>query len=245
VKRGLVVGATVLLLAGCAAPAQEAEQLAGTLTVFAAASLTESFDEIAFAFEQAHPDVDVVLSYGGSSGLATQIVEGAPADVFAAASPATMATVVDAGVAEGPVDFATNSLEIAVPVGNPAGIEGIADFANPNLTLAICAVEVPCGAAAQRVFDALGITAAPDTLEQDVKSVLTKVALGEVDAGLVYRTDVLAAGDAVEGLEFAEADQAPNRYPIVAFTDLGAAFVAWVLSDAGQAVLAEAGFGAP
>lgn len=244
-KRGLAVGATVLLLAGCAAAAQEAEQLAGTLTVFAAASLTESFDEIAAAFERAHPDVDVVLSYGGSSGLATQIVEGAPADVFAAASPATMATVVDAGLAEGPVDFATNALEIAVPVGNPAGVEGIADFANPHLTLAVCAVEVPCGAAAQKVFDALGITAAPDTLEQDVKSVLTKVELGEVDAGLVYRTDVLAAGDAVEGIEFAGAGQAPGRYPIVAFTDLGAAFVAWVLSDAGQAVLAKAGFGAP
>lgn len=253
-KTLLTVGAAVLLLAGCASaapePTEEPDTLGGTVTVFAAASLTESFDEIAAAFELAHPNVEVVLSYGGSSGLATQIVEGAPVDVFAAASPATMATVVDAGLAANPVDFTANVLEIAVPVGNPGGIEGIADFANPHLALAVCAVEVPCGAAAQQVFDALGLAAAPDTLEQDVKSVLTKVELGEVDAGLVYRTDVLAAGGAVEGIEFPEAAEAVNRYPIVALTgapnaDAAAAFVAWVLSDAGQTVLQRAGFGAP
>lgn len=253
-KTLLTVGAAVLLLAGCAStapePTEEPDTLGGTVTVFAAASLTESFDEIAAAFELAHPNVEVVLSYGGSSGLATQIVEGAPVDVFAAASPATMATVVDAGLAADPVDFTANVLEIAVPVGNPGGIEGIADFANPHLALAVCAVEVPCGAAAQKVFDALGLVAAPDTLEQDVKSVLTKVELGEVDAGLVYRTDVLAAGGAVEGIEFPEAAAAVNRYPIVALTgapnaDAAAAFVAWVLSDAGQTVLQKAGFGTP
>lgn len=241
----VVAAGVLLLLAGCAAPAQRGDEPGGTITVFAAASLTESFERIAGDFEDAHPNIDVVLSFGGSAGLATQIVQGAPADVFATASPATMATVLDADLADGAVDFATNSLEIAVPVGNPGGIVGIADFANPTLTLAICAVEVPCGAAAQEVFAAAGITAAPDTLEQDVKSVLTKVELAEVDAGLVYRTDVLAAGAAVAGIQFAEAQAAPNRYPIVALSELGAAFVAWVVSDAGQAVLQEAGFGTP
>ena len=244
-----------LLLVGCASgtpaetPAATDEAISGTVTVFAAASLNESFGVIKDAFEDANPGIEVVYNFGGSSGLAEQIVQGAPADVFAAASPATMTTVTDADLADAPTEFATNTLEIAVPVGNPGKVTGLADFANEDLAIALCAVEVPCGAAADKALTAAGITAAPDTLEQDVKAVLTKVELGEADAGLVYVTDVAAAGDAVEGVEFPEAADAVTAYPIATLTeaqnpDAAAAFVAWVLSDEGQAVLAEAGFGA-
>ena len=242
---------SVLLLAGCAStPSEPApstdDTLAGTVTVFAAASLTGSFQQIADAFTVEHPDVDVVFNFGGSSGLATQIVEAAPADVFAAASPATMKTVSDAGLTEGdPVDFASNVLEIAVAAGNPGGITGLEDFARPEATIALCAVEVPCGAAAANLLGDAGITPSVDTYEQDVKAVLTKVELGEVDAGLVYATDVLEAG--VDGIEV---DSAPVTYPIArleASTNATAAdaFVAFVLSDRGQAILQDAGFGAP
>lgn len=234
--------AALLLLAGCTTPAPEpdgdGDALGGTVIVFAAASLTESFDELAADFEAEHPGVDVVLSYGGSAALATQLREGAPADVFAAAGEAAMEPVTDLYAV-----FATNVLQIAVQAGNPAGITGIDDFARPELTLALCAVEVPCGAAAQRIFEDLGLTPAPDTLEQDVKAVLTKVELGEVDAGLVYRTDIPAAR--VEGIAFPEADAAPNRYPIAAFSALGGAFVDFVRSDHGREVLDRYGFGAP
>lgn len=234
--RRIAAGAAILMLAGCTTPGTV--EPGGTVTVFAAASLTGAFDEIAGDFEVANPGVDVVLNFGGSASLANQIAEGAPADVFASAAGASAAGD------DGEI-FATNSLEIAVPLGNPAWVTGVEDFADPDLKIAICAIEVPCGAAAQRVFETLGLTAAPDTLEQDVKAVLTKVELGEVDAGLVYRTDVLAARGTVEGIEFAEAQRAVNRYPIAALTGRGEAFVVWVLSDAGQAVLREAGFGAP
>ena len=224
----LLVVAILLLLAGCA-PVQRT-----TVTVFAAASLTSSFEEIAEAFEAENPDVEIVFNFGGSSSLATQIVEGAPADVFAAASPATM----EASGATDAHDFATNVLEIAVADG--ADIDGLDDFADPDKLIALCAVEVPCGAAAQKLFDEKGITPSVDTYEQDVKAVLTKVELGEVDAGLVYGTDVLDAG--VEGIPV---DSAPVSYPIAALTEKGKAFVAFVLSDRGQQILKKAGFGAP
>jgi len=216
--------AVVLLiaLAGCA-PAQRE-----TVTVFAAASLTGSFEEIADAFEAENPNVDVVFSFGGSSGLATQIDQGAPADVFASASPALL---------EGEL-FATNVLEIAVADG--ADVTGLEDFADPDKLIALCAVEVPCGAAANTLFAELGITPSVDTYEQDVKAVLTKVELGEVDAGLVYATDVIASG--VHGIPV---DSAPVSYPIAALTERGKAFVAFVLSPTGQQILRTAGFGAP
>ena len=239
--RFAALAVAAFLLTGCTAPP---EPPTSTVTVFAAASLTDSFTEIAAAFTEENPDVEIVFSFGGSSTLATQIVEGAPADVFAAASPATMATVVDAGLATtDPVAFATNVLQIAVPTGNPGEVVGLSDFANPDLLIAVCAVEVPCGSAADTAFTAAGITASVDTYEQDVKAVLSKVELGEVDAGLVYVTDVLANGR-VDGIPFDEAG--PVEYPIVGVTDNEAAatFVAFVLSAWGQAILAAAGFGA-
>ncbi len=234
-RRVALAAAVVVALAGCATPPAPGTP-SGTATVFAAASLTESFDEIAAAFEEANPGVDIVLNYGGSSGLATQIAEGAPADVFASASTAQLP--------DGTV-FATNALALAVPAGNPGDISGLADLARRELAIALCAVEVPCGAASATLLEQAGITAAVDTFEQDVKAVLTKIELGEVDAGLVYVTDVRAAGAAVEGIALPEAE--PVAYPIAALSDsaTATAFVAFVLSDAGQAILREAGFGAP
>ena len=259
----LAVGLCLLVLPACGsggpaaatgAPAPTAgvsgaPSVSGTISVFAAASLTGAFTEIGAAFEAAHPGTRVVLNFGASSALAQQVLSGAPADVFAAASPATMQTVVDAGDAADPRVFVRNRLQIAVPVDNPGKVTGLADLARPELTIALCAPKVPCGAAAQKAFAAAGLTAAPDTLEQNVKAALSKVVLGEVDAALVYRTDVLAAGDKVRGFAFPEADRAVNDYPIATITGAenvvgAAAFVTYVLTD-GQRVLVDAGFDRP
>lgn len=253
----VLVAAAALALAGCGSggpgtPAGDgAPRVSGDVTVFAAASLTESFTRIGEEFEDAHPGVKVTFNFAGSSGLATQINQGAPADVFASAAVKNMEDVTDTGAVTGePTTFVTNTLEIAVPAGNPAKVRGLADFAKTDLKIALCAEQVPCGAAAKKVFDASGVTPAPDTMEQDVKAVLTKVSLGEVDAALVYRTDVKASGDKVEGIEFPEADQAVNEYPIAVCAGApnpagAAAFVQFVLSDAGRAALVDAGFGIP
>lgn len=236
---------------GVVATSEPAGDLSGTLNVFAAASLTETFTELADLFMADNPQVTVTVNFAGSSALAEQIVSGAPADVFAAASPATMQTVVDAGGnAGGPEVFARNTLQIAVPADNPAGITGLADFARAELTLALCAPEVPCGAAAQKVFAAAGLTPQADTLEQDVKAVLSKVQLGEVDGALVYRTDVIAATDEVLGIEFPEASSAVNDYLVAVLAEApnraaAEAFVELVLSKEGQDVLADAGFDGP
>jgi molybdate transport system substrate-binding protein len=223
----------------------------GTVTVLAASSLTEAFGELGDELEAQHPGTRVRFSFAASSELATQITSGAPADVFASASPSTMDQVVQAGDADGdPTVFVRNRLEIAVPAGNPAGVAGLADLADESLTIALCAPEVPCGAAAESAFEASGITPAPDTLEPDVKATLAKVSLGEVDAALVYRTDVIRAGDAVEGIEVPGAASVVTRSRIAAMTDAtdpaaAAAFVAFTTGAEGRAVLDAAGFGAP
>jgi molybdate transport system substrate-binding protein len=238
-----------LTLAACGSDEKpaSASALSGTINVFAAASLTGTFTQLGKDFEAAHPGVRVVFNFAGSSALAQQINQGAPADVFASAAPKNMDQVTDKGTA---TTFAKNKLEIAVPKGNPGKITGLKDFADQNKKIAICAVQVPCGAAAKKVFDATKIVAQPDSLEQDVKAALAKVSLGEVDAALVYRTDVLAAKDKVEGIEFPEADQAINDYPIATLTeaknaDGAKAFVDFVLSAQGRTVLTAAGFEAP
>jgi molybdate transport system substrate-binding protein len=223
-------------------------RVSGTVTVFAAASLTESFTRIARDFEAANPGVTVTLNLAGSSALANQITQGAPADVFASAAPKNMATVTEAGDADGtPVVFARNQLVIAVPSGNPKGVGGLADLARPGVKVALCADQVPCGAAARTALTAAGVALTPVTLEQDVKGALAKVKLGEVDAALVYRTDARAASTDVTGVEFPESARAINDYPIVALKGApnrpGArAFVAYVRSTPAQTVLAEAGF---
>ncbi|HEY7597489.1 MAG TPA: molybdate ABC transporter substrate-binding protein [Actinophytocola sp.] len=232
------------------APTSAKAGVSGGITVFAAASLTESFDAIGRRFQEENPDAKVTFDYAGSSALSKQINDGAPADVFASAAPKNMDEVVDAGNASEPTDFVSNTLMIAVPKGNPGGIRSLDDFADASKKIALCAPEVPCGAAAEKVFEAAGITPQPDTLEQDVKAVLTKVRLGEVDAALVYQTDVNSGGEEVEGIEFPEAADAVNVYPIAVLKDApnpeGAeAFVDFVLSDEGQAVLTEAGFDKP
>jgi molybdate transport system substrate-binding protein len=243
-------------LPACAAdgPAPSAaadQQPRGTVTVLAAASLTGALSALGRQFEAAHPGTTVTFSFGSSATLATQVTQGAPADVFAAASAATMTTVTDAEAAAGPpVDLATNTLEIAVPPGNPGHVTGLADLADRHLRIALCAAQVPCGAAAETVLRAAGVQAAPDTLESDVKAVLQKVRADEVDAGLVYTTDVRAAGAAVEGIGFPEAAQAPNRYSVAvlrasANPTTARAFVDYAASAAGQQVLRAAGFGPP
>lgn len=238
----------LLPLAACADGGGTAEAGAPRpeLTVLAAASLTDVFTELGERFEQ-QQDVDVTFSFGASSALAQQVVSGAPADVLATASPATMAVVVDDGAVASPQVFARNRLQIAVPAGNPGGVAGLADLARDELTIALCSPQVPCGAASEQVLAAAGLTGAPDTLEQDVRAVLSKVRLDEVDAALVYRTDVHAAGDDVEGIAFAEADAVVLDYPLAALRDSGqadaaAAFVDFVRSDDAQQVLARAGF---
>jgi molybdate transport system substrate-binding protein len=251
--------ALTALVAGCggssggtpAASGTSGSKLTGTVTVLAASSLTESFTALGKTFEAQHPGTKVQFSFAASSELATQITGGAPADVFASASPATMQEVSDAGDASGePEVFVRNTLEIAVPSGNPAAVTGLKDFANKRLTIALCAPEVPCGAAAITVFKVAGITPYPDTLESDVKATMAKVTLGEVDAALVYKTDVKAAGNKVQGLDFPEAAKAVNDYPIVVLKDApnpraAAAFVALVESPQGRKVLSDAGFQLP
>ncbi len=225
--------------------------LTGTLTVFAAASLTDVFTGLGGQLEEANPELTVQFNFAGSSALATQLTQGAPADVFASANPAQMAVVTDAGLADGePTVFTANVLQIAVPAGNPAGVTGLADFGREELALAVCAPDVPCGAASEDVFAAAGVTPLPDTQEEDVRAALTKVELGEVDAALVYATDVTAAGDAVEGIAFPEAEDAVNDYPLVTLAeapnaDAAQAFADLVLSDEGQRALGDAGFRSP
>jgi len=251
-----LVTATALiagLLAGCSSGAAatgqggSADPVTGTVTVLAASSLTGTFTTIKNDFQKAHPTVKVTISYGGSSALAQQINAGAPADVFASASPTNMAQVKTAGT---PTTFARNQLVIAVPAGNPKHLGALADLARPGVKVAVCAPAVPCGAAAQKALTAGGVRLTPVTQEQDVKAALSKLTLGEVDAALVYRTDVKAAGDTVTGVEFAESARAINDYPIAVLADApnpagGQAFVAFVRSEPELAVLTAAGFQQP
>lgn len=229
-------------------PDPAADGLTGELVVFAAASLTESFTQLGDEFEAAHQGMSVTFNFAGSSTLAQQINEGAPADVFASANPANMALVTDAGNGQGtPAVFARNQLVIAVPAGNPAGIAGLSDLTDPALKVALCAEQVPCGAASQAALAAAGVAITPVTFEQDVRATLNKVMLGEVDAALVYQTDVTAAAPDVEGIEFPESASAINDYPIVVLQAApnraaAEAFVAAVLAAEGQAALSEAGF---
>jgi len=228
-----------------------ASDLSGDLTVFAAASLTDAFTAIGDAFMAANPDVDVTFSFASSSDLVGQITEGAPADVFASADQANMTKLVDAdAVGNDPVTFATNSLQIIVEAGNPQGITGIESLANPDLIVVSCAPEVPIGAYSQQVFENAGVEVEIDSYEENVRAVSEKVQLGEADAGIVYATDVTAAGDAAEGVVIPDDINVIAEYPIATTAESGdpelaQAFVDFVLSADGQSVLAGFGFGAP
>ncbi|SIR91490.1 molybdate ABC transporter substrate-binding protein [Micromonospora avicenniae] len=254
-----VIALTVLGLAGCGGdgksadrqPGSASSEVTGSVTVFAAASLTESFTQLGKDFEAANPGTKVTFSFAGSSALATQVNQGAPADVFASAAPANMNSVVDAGNGDAtPTTFVRNQLVIAVPEGNPDRVGGLADLTKPDVKVALCAEQVPCGSAARKALDTAGVKLTPVTLEQDVRAALSKVKLGEVDAALVYRTDTRTATADVDGVEFPESAAAVNDYPIVVLKHAtnkpaAQAFVKYVLSDAGRAVLTAAGFQVP
>ena len=235
-RRALVAfAATLLPLAACSEQPRHRE-----ITVLAASSLTESFRTLAGEYERAHPNVQVRLVFGASSTLARQAAAGAPADVIATASSSTIGGL--KGVAR-PRVFAHNRLAIAVPPSNPGHVKGVGDLARPELRIAVCAPQVPCGDAARRAFSAAHVTGRPDTYEQDVKAVVAKVELGEVDAGVVYRTDVRAAGSRVRGLDVEP--PVMTDYPILVLRDAGVGFADLVLSARGRAVLVAAGFDPP
>lgn len=227
-----------------------APALSGTVTVFAAASLKEAFTTLGTQFEAAHPGTKVVFNFGPSSGLATSITQGAPADVFASASQKNMDQVTAAKLASSPTPFVSNVMEIAVPAANPAKIDSLDDLAKAGVKVALCQAQVPCGTVAAKVFANAKVTVKPVSEEVDVKSVLTKVSLGEVDAGVVYVTDVRSAGDKVKGIEIPADVNASTTYPIATLTKApnaaaAAAFTAYVLSPDGAAVLSADGFAKP
>lgn len=218
--------------------------------VFAAASLTDAFEEIATTFEAASPEFDVQLNLAGSSSLREQILEGAPADVFASANTSNMDQVIEAGEASTSATLATNLLQIAVPAGNPAGVTGLADFAREDLLIGLCAEGVPCGDFGRQALANANVTAEVDTNEPDVRALLVKIEAGELDAGIVYITDVLAAGDRVEGVDIPSDWNVVATYPIASLTnapnpDGAAAFVAFTVSDEARAILARYGFSLP
>lgn len=225
--------------------------LSGDITVFAAASLTATFTQMADEFERQHPDVHVTFSFAGSSDLATQIVEGAPADVFASANEAQMQVVHDASMtASAPVPFATNVLTIVVPADNPAAVTSFADLGNAEVSTVVCAPQVPCGAATVTLEENSGVDIPAVSEESSVTDVLGKVSSGQADAGIVYVTDIARGADGVVAVPIQNADAAINLYPIAALAsatspDAAAAFVDFVTSTDGMALLTEAGFGTP
>jgi molybdate transport system substrate-binding protein len=258
-----LTAASLTLLAGCGvepsppagvanttAPAASSDS-SQTLTVFAAASLKGTFTTLGQQFETAHPGTTVAFSFAGSSDLVTQLQQGAPADVFASADTANMTKATGANLVAGtPVNFATNTLEIAVPPDNPAKITSFGDLTKPGVKVVVCAAQVPCGAAAQKIETATDTEIKPVSEENAVTDVLGKVESGEADAGLVYVTDVKGAADKVKGIPFTESKQAVNTYPIATLTasknaDLAGQFVQLVTGSEGQQVLAAAGFAKP
>jgi len=219
------------------------------LNVLAASSLTEAFDSLEQTYEDEHPDVDVVLSYDSSATLAAQVIEGAPADVLATADLQTMATVVEAGLVEGePEAFASNTLVLVTPPGNPADVRELADLDADDVLFAVCVETAPCGDAARRLLELAGVAGEAVTEEDNVKGVLTKVVAGEVDAGLVYASDAQAAGDDVTVVPVEGADEVVNVDPIAVLSEseqpeAARNWVDLVLSEQGAALLDDLGFG--
>jgi len=240
------VVAVALLVSACASSEPNGDVLVST-----AASLSDAFAALEVAFEAADSEVNVVLNPGGSSSLREQILAGAPVDVFASADTSNMDQVVAAGDVDGEVRvFAGNRLEIAVPAGNSAGVTGLVDFANPDLLIGLCAVGVPCGDYGRRVLDKAGVDPSIDTDEPNVRALLTKIEAGELDAGIVYVTDVLALDGRVDAIAIPDERNVFAEYPIATLADApnpaGAeAFVNFVLSDEGREILEEYGFVIP
>jgi molybdate transport system substrate-binding protein len=251
----IAAGVVAVAVAGCSSsssssPSASSSSSTGTITVFAAASLMDTFTQLGKQFEAAHKGDTVKFSFGPSSGLSTQITSGAPADVFASAAPANMDTVVQAGDASNPQTFAKNTMEVAVPPNNPAKVTSVNDLAKKSVKVAVCQAQVPCGVVAAQVFKNVGITVKPVTEATDVSSVVTEVETGNVDAGMVYVTNVLAEGSKLKGIVIPAADNASTLYPIATITSskheaIAKEFVDYVLSPAGQKVLTAAGFQKP
>ncbi|ORV45551.1 molybdate-binding protein [Mycolicibacter engbaekii] len=238
----MLVGGLTACGSGPAAP---------SITVFAAASLEPVFTEIATRFGDEHPGVTVAFNFAGSSDLATQLVQGARADVFASANTAQMDNIAQAGLLDGAaVPFATNTLVIVTAPGNPHAVGSLADLAAPGLSVVVCQVPVPCGAATRTVAEVAGVALHPVSEEPSVTDVLNKVTTGQADAGVVYRTEAQHAGDKVSAVEFPEAARAVNTYPIAVLRDTphagqARAFVDLVTGDTGRTILRAAGFGKP
>ena len=254
----LAAAAVLMLTAGCGSAKHTTQTsgsnssggVSGTIQVFAAASLTGTFTALGKQFEAAHSGVKVQFQFAASSALATQITQGAKADVFASASPSNMDAVVKANGASGPQNFAKNEMEIAVQPGNPKKIATVADLTKPGIKVALCQAQVPCGKTALKVFANAKVTVKPVTEQPDVKSTLTQVESGSVDAGVVYVTDVKAAASKVAGVVIPETVNANTEYPIAVCTasknkTAAQAWVDFVLSASGQTVLSGAGFESP
>lgn len=246
-KGGPALAAVALMMAtSCSG-----SRLEGELLVSAAASLTDAFAGVEAVFEEANPEIDVVLNLGASSALREQILEGAPVDVFASANTSIMDQVAEAGQVEGEAEiFVANLLQIAVPAGNPAGVTGLDDFANDELLIGLCAEDVPCGEFGRQALESAGVTPSIDTNEPDVRALLTKIEAGELDAGITYVTDVLSTAGAVEGIDIPVEVNVVAEYPIAALAnaphpEAASAFMDFVLSDEGQAILTGHGFTAP
>mgnify|MGYP001825312684 FL=1 len=248
--RALAIAAAASLVVSCS-PDDPASGDAVDVTVFAAASLSAAFTEIGDVFMAANPGAEVRFNFAGSSDLAAQIGEGAPADVYASADVANMDKLVAAGAAATePVVFATNAAAIIVESGNPEGITDVGDLADDDLVVVQCALEVPCGAYAAEILANAGVDVTPKSYEANVNAVVTKITVGEADAGIVYRTDVLAADDAADGVVLPDDINVVADYPIVvtetsADPDGAGAFVETVLGAAGRDILERHGFGTP
>nr|WP_281352299.1 molybdate ABC transporter substrate-binding protein [Phytoactinopolyspora alkaliphila] len=217
----------------------------------AAASLTESFTQISDELARSHPEIEIVLSFGPSSQLVEQVLAGAPVDVLATADMATMAKAADAGVLDGEATvFAANTPALVVPAGNPGGVAGLSDLEREDLRVAVCEPHVPCGAAAERLTTLAGVEPVPDTLATDVKEALALVTLGEVDVALVFHTDAVSAGEAVEVVPVEEAESVVNDYPVAVLERArqpaaARAVVEAVTGEIGRRVLTESGFLVP
>ncbi|MGH2473098.1 MAG: molybdate ABC transporter substrate-binding protein [Candidatus Limnocylindria bacterium] len=246
-----LVAIVVVACGGAATPGTTSGTVSGSVTVFAASSLTEALTKASDELKARYPATSYVLNFGSSSTLATQITNGAPADVFASADEINMQRVVDAKLSDGtPSIFATNRLAIAVSPGNPKNVTSLADLARAGLVVVLAAPTVPAGRYTLDSLAKAGVKLTPASQELDVRAVLNKVALGEADAGVVYVTDVRSAGSRVSGVEIPEQQQVVARYPIAVVTGtrnytLARAFVDYLVSDEGQRLLARFGFSRP
>lgn len=224
--------------------------ITGEITVFAAASLQDAFEKLAASFQDAHPGAHITFDFQGSQDLVTALDGGSPADILATANNSTMTDAANKGLVGEQTEFATNVLTLIVPAGNPAGVTGINDGSLDKADLVICAPEVPCGEATQKLAAELGVTLNPVSEEQKVTDVRGKVESGEAQAGIVYTTDAAKAGDKVEAITL-PANSVINHYPIAltksaANPQAAQAFIDYVLSPEGQKVLQDTyGFGAP